>query len=152
MEKDELKRMPQLDLILLSTAVVFLLFGALFIDGGLKPVEPKTYQEIVDQASGRRSPVMKDDYKNFYAFLRVYIFGISAYFISINYKNKDTNIKILFGLLIIGIIFNPIQPLSFNVGSLKVVDFLAGSFFAYYLFLIKYRYVHSANRNNLSIL
>ncbi len=125
-----MKKISQLEIVLSYGAIILLLFGAFFLNS---TPEPKTYQEILNQATGHR-PIMSNGYDNFHSFLRIYIFSISLNLIYLNYQIRK--MRIIYGFILIGIIFNPILLLYLNIETWKILDFFASLFFAYYLFSI----------------
>jgi len=125
-----MKKSSQLEVALSYGAIILLLFGAFFLNS---TPEPKTYQEILNQATGHR-PIMGNGYNNFYSFLRIYIFSVSLYLIYLNYPIR--RMGIIYGFILIGIIFNPVLLLSLDIKTWKILDFFTSLFFAYYLFSI----------------
>lgn len=56
----------------------------------------------------------------FYQFLKLAIFGVSAFFVYLYHKEKNT--KWMVAMIVIAIIFNPINPLYFGHFLWSIVD------------------------------
>jgi hypothetical protein len=64
----------------------------------------------------------------FYQFLKLVVFGAAAHSVYVYHKEKDTKWMII--MIVIAIIFNPINPLYFGSLLWSVADFVvAGVFF-----------------------
>jgi len=133
-EGSETVKLLRLELILSGAAIALFIFAILFLDSSLTyPISPWSNEGMLASSAGHNKPVLNEGYRSFYSFLRIFIFTISSYFIFINYRNRK--MMMVFVFLIIGVIFNPILPLSLDVNSWRTTDFFSSLFFAYYMFL-----------------
>lgn len=95
--------------------------------------------------SETKGSVLSGDNKDFYTFLRLFIFCVSLYLFL--QKRNEKNINSVFPFIIIGIIFNPFIPFRFDNDFLNTIKFFATGFFGYFSYkeYQKLRKVHERN-------